>query len=271
MGMKLELDPKCTPMASAAIAVLTIFLFIQGISAHVLPEGVNCLNVVCPVADRPECVCDYMSCHYWCNEPLPIVPQIKGEAFTNATIAAGRDLAYTRQLRNGILGPLNSSQANDLIAEETSLDKYYQDLLKTDPKGFWPNWDYAQLRMRFGDYESADRLYYTAISSLDPAAKAEISSNLRASTMGKLKLTNDVPETSSFISKLKDNIREAIKGRDIPLPKQDDYENEKLTRIGKIAKKVGVCDEPSECNNCVSGLKKVSGCIIDSIIGAKNQ
>ncbi|MEM3087348.1 MAG: hypothetical protein QXO51_03675 [Halobacteria archaeon] len=214
------------------------------------------------------CTCtpaNLATCHYTSYCPgkggdLPPVPRTAGPELQQAVVGAGIGLEYAKKLRQG-----GATTSDELLKVESQLESHYEEILKVDPKNFWGNWDYATLRANQKDYSSADRLYHTAVSTLDPATRKEIIANLQIPAVEKWKLSErPAPETSSFLSSIKENLRERLLNRGVPGADQD---GEKLTLIGKIAKKTGLYDQYEAYNQCVSGQRGVGGCLVDTVVG----
>jgi hypothetical protein len=273
------------PMLSAALALLAILLSIPVISAHVLPEGVNCLNVVCPVANRPECTCDYMTCHYWCEVTAKdiVIDPSTGKLNASTLISGRENLDYLMNLKAGTAQVADTG--GGIEKREQSLSNYYDQVLSTEPKNFWGNYDYAALKMMQGDYSAADQMYYTAISTLDPATKIEMLDTMRIANREKLKMSEQTltDKTSSFLSKMGSDLKDAVSdrydamkekvvGNKIAVPQPEDYNNEKLTILGKwLGQKTGVCSGPAECNKCVSDPSSYGKCVVNGLTGVSNQ
>jgi len=180
---------------------------------------------------------------------------------------------------------LTAETSAGIQKQKQALADYYDAVLNAEPKSFWGNYDYATLKMMQNDYATADRLYYNAISTLDPATKIEMLDTMRLANREKLKLSEESLKNnpSAFLSKMGNDIKDAVKdryesikekvkGNDIAVSQQEDYNNEKLTLMSKyLGQKMGICSDPTTCNQCVSNAKSYGSCVVNGMMGVSGQ
>jgi hypothetical protein len=160
----------------------------------------------------------------------------------------------------------------DLTTKTDVLSDQYESVLAKDPKNFWANWDYAALKATRGDYGSADKLYYEAVSTLDENARASVIADLQTSTQGRLSIVaKPTIETSPFIANIHEDVRSSWRQRlDVAVQKvmgDDELDAEKLTITAVLAKMGGVYGRYKEYNECVSGSGgTTTGCVVDTLI-----
>lgn len=251
--------------SSSFFFLFVVLMFGSFVNATHLSQGQVC-GGSCPVAGEAGCVCDYNSCHYYCTPRISDVPSQPGPEMQAAVVKAGQNLAYLESLRTG--AALTPEQARELVTQENALGTYYEQILSVEPKNFWANWDYATLKTYDGNYVYADHLYHTAVSTLDERTRIEVLTGARLSTVNRLKLAEEpLPEKSSFLKKIGEGIKEALDLR----KEETSYDAEKLTWKAKLAKKAGLYNNYEAYNQCVTGGRKVSGCVVDSLVGIQNQ
>jgi len=160
----------------------------------------------------------------------------------------------------------------DLTTKTDALSEQYEEVLAENPKNFWANWDYAALKATRGDYGSADKLYYEAVSTLDENARATVISDLQTSTQGSLSIVaKPTIETSPFIANIHNDVKSSWRQRlDAAIQTvmgDDELNAEKLTITAVLAKTGGVYGRYKEYNECVSGSGgTTTGCVVDTLI-----
>jgi hypothetical protein len=164
------------------------------------------------------------------------------------------------------------SMDKELKTDSDYLGEQYESVLAVKPSNFWANWDYAALKATRGDYGSADKLYYTAVSTLNEEARGRIIADLQTSTQGRLSIVEKPTiETSPFIANLHNDVKSAWMQRlDVVVQKvmgDDELNTEKLTVTAVLAKMGGVYGRYKEYNECVSGSGgTTTSCVVNTLI-----
>ena len=264
MNSKKQMIPKNMLLVFSLFIILTLFTSL--VMAYHTPPGYKITSCVeCPPTGSQGCACiDVAGCHYSCpGGTLIPVPNQKGLQLDQALASANQNLAFTKKLREG--RALSPEEADKVIEMENQLIEQYEKILAVDPDNFWANWDYADLKQRNGDHGGADKLYYNAIDTLEPKTRSEVLKNFQKSKIEKLDPESLKPKESSLFSNIRNTIDDAVENRRKTHPKAD-KDAEKLTLLGKLAKKAGICEDPKICNACVTGARAVGGCVVDTLV-----